>query len=92
VPFHLTCQKQFDYQLQRRYAYKKKQHEPPSKTEEKRKNLSPRNTKACHSIITALLQSIAEIGSHSTIKSKRKTLHELSPHIPQKTDDMPNES
>jgi hypothetical protein len=33
----------------------------------------------------ALLQSVAEIGTQRTMKSKRKTLHELSPRIPQKT-------
>jgi hypothetical protein len=49
------------------------------------KNLSPRNRKECHSISTALLQSIAEIGTQSAMKGSRKTLHELSPHISQKT-------
>jgi hypothetical protein len=44
---------------------------------------SPRNRKACHSISTALLQSVAKIGTQSTMKSNRKTLHELSPHIPE---------
>jgi hypothetical protein len=48
------------------------------------KNLSPRNKTACHSISTALLQSVAEKGTQSTIKSSTKTLHEFSPHIPQK--------
>jgi hypothetical protein len=52
--------------------------------EEKRENLSPRNRRERHSIHTALLQSIAEIGTQSTIKCIKKTLHELSPHIPQK--------
>jgi hypothetical protein len=59
-------------------------HEAKRRKEEK-KNISPRNVKACHSISTALLQSIAEIGTQSTMKSSRKTLHEISPHIPQKT-------
>jgi hypothetical protein len=67
-------------------SYKKKQHKPPPSKKKKRgKNLSPRNRKACHSASTALLQSVAEIGTQSTMKSSRKTLHKLSPHIPQKT-------
>jgi hypothetical protein len=40
--------------------------------------------KACHNIGTALLQSIAEIGTQSTMKSNIKTFHEFSPHIPPK--------
>jgi hypothetical protein len=56
-------------------AYKKKKHKPPSKIKKKRgKNLSPGNKKACHSISTALMQSIAEIGAQSTMKSSIKTL------------------
>jgi hypothetical protein len=47
--------------------------------------LSPRNRKACHNVGTALLKSVAEMGTQSAMKSSRKTLHELSPHIPQKT-------
>jgi hypothetical protein len=47
--------------------------------------LSPRIRKACHSISTALLESVAKIGTQSTMKSNIKTLHEFSPHIPQKT-------
>jgi hypothetical protein len=49
------------------------------------KHLNPRNRKARLSISTALLQSVAEIGIHSTMKSNRKTMHEFSPHIPHKT-------
>jgi hypothetical protein len=37
------------------------------------KNLSPRNRKACHSVSTALLQSVAEIGTQSAMKSSRNT-------------------
>jgi hypothetical protein len=51
---------------------------------EKRKKLSPRNRKACHSVGAALLKSIAEIGTHSAMKSSKKTLHEFTSHIPQK--------
>jgi hypothetical protein len=40
------------------------------------------NMKACHIISTALLQSVAKIGTQRTMKSMRKTLHELSPHTP----------
>jgi hypothetical protein len=40
--------------------------------------------KARHSISTALMQSVAKIGTQSTMKSIRKTLHEFSPHIPPK--------
>jgi hypothetical protein len=32
---------------------------------------------ACHSVGTALLQSVAEIGIQSAMKSSRKTLHEV---------------
>jgi hypothetical protein len=61
--------------------------EATKQKEEKRvgKNLSPRNTKACHSVGTALLKSVAEIGTKSAMKSSRKTLHEFTSHIPQKT-------
>jgi hypothetical protein len=48
---------------------------------ERGKNLSPRNRKACHSVGTALLKSVAEIGTQSAMKSSRKTLHELTSHI-----------
>jgi hypothetical protein len=47
-----------------KYSYKKKQHKPPSK--KKKRGKSPRNRKACHSINTDLLQSIAETGALST--------------------------
>jgi hypothetical protein len=43
------------------YFYKKQQHKPPSKKKKREKNLSPRNRKACHSISTALLQSIIKV-------------------------------
>jgi hypothetical protein len=49
------------------------------------KRLSPRNKKACHIISTALMQSVAEIRTQSPMKSSRKTLHELTSHIPPKT-------
>jgi hypothetical protein len=62
--------------------------ETTKQKEETGKKLSPRNRKACHSISNALLQSVAEIGTHSAMKSSRKTLHGLSPHIPQKTPKM----
>jgi hypothetical protein len=56
-----------------------------SKEAKRGNNLSPRNMKACHNIISiALLQSVAEIVTHNTSKCSRKTLHEFSPHIPQK--------
>jgi hypothetical protein len=58
---------------------------PPSKKTKRGKNLSPRNMKACRNIIIALMQSVAEIGTQSTMKRSMKTLHELSPHIPPKT-------
>jgi hypothetical protein len=69
----------------RENSYKKKQRRPPSKKKRRGKNLSPRNKKACHNINIALLQSVAEIGPQSTMKSSKKTLHELSAHIPRKT-------
>jgi hypothetical protein len=31
------------------------------------------------------MQSVAKTRTQSTMKSSRKTLHEFSPHIPQKT-------
>jgi hypothetical protein len=39
-------------------SYKKKQWRPPGKKNKRGKNLSPRNMKACHSI----MQSVTEIG------------------------------
>jgi NACalpha-BTF3-like transcription factor len=33
------------------------------------------------SVSTALLQSVAEMGTQSNMKSSKKTLHEFSPHI-----------
>jgi hypothetical protein len=65
-------------------SHKKKQHRPPSKKKKREKNLSPRNMKACQNINNALLQSIGEIGTRSTMKSNKATFHELSPKIPQK--------
>jgi hypothetical protein len=62
----------------------KRKWRPQSKKKKRGKNLSPRNMKACHIVGTALLQSVAEIGTQSTVNNRRKTLHELSPHIPQK--------
>jgi hypothetical protein len=57
-----------------------------AKRRKEEKNQSPRNMKACHSVNTALLQSISEIGTHnSTMKSSIKTLHEFTSHIPPKT-------
>jgi hypothetical protein len=42
--------------------------------------LSPKNRMECHSISTALLhQNVAKIGTQSTMKSSKKTLHEFSP-------------
>jgi hypothetical protein len=41
----------------------------PSKNKERDKNLSSRNRNACHSVSTALLQSVAKIGTQSTMKS-----------------------
>jgi hypothetical protein len=45
--------------------------EATKQKEEKRKNVSPRNRKACHSVGTALLKSVAEIGTQSTIKQQK---------------------
>jgi hypothetical protein len=47
--------------------------------------LSPRKRKACHRISTALLKSVAKIGTQSTMKSSRKTLHEFTSHISPRT-------
>jgi hypothetical protein len=46
--------------------------ETTKQKEEKRKNLSPRSRKACHSVSIALMQRVAEIGAQSTSKSSRK--------------------
>jgi hypothetical protein len=56
--------------------------ETAKQKEERGENLSPRNRKACHRVSTALLQSLAEIGTQSTMKNNKKTLHDSSPHIP----------
>jgi hypothetical protein len=61
-------------------SYKKKQHKAPSKKKKRGKNLSLRNRKACHSISTALLQSVAEIGTQRTMKSSRRTSHHITSH------------
>jgi hypothetical protein len=63
----------------------KKQWRPLCKKKERGKNLSPRNRKARHRVSTALLKSVAEIGTQSAMKSGRKTLHKFSSHIPPKT-------
>jgi hypothetical protein len=57
-------------------------HKPPSRKKKRGKNLSPRNRKACHSVSTALVKSVAEIGTESAMKSSRKTLHEFTSNIP----------
>jgi hypothetical protein len=65
----------------------RKKCKPPSKKEKGGGNptgLSPRNRKACHSINSALVQSVAMIRTQSTMKIYRKALHEFSPHIPPK--------
>jgi hypothetical protein len=66
-------------------SYRKKHLRPPNKKKKRGKNLSPRNRKACHSVNTAFLKSVAEIGTQSAMKSSRKTLHEFTSHIPRKT-------
>jgi hypothetical protein len=45
-------------------------------------NLSPRNMKACHSVNTDLLQSVAEIVTESAMKLNKMTWHEFTSHIP----------
>jgi hypothetical protein len=52
------------------------------------KSLSPLKRKACQSISTALMHSVSEIGTQCTMKNINGTLHELTPHIPQKTSKM----
>jgi hypothetical protein len=69
-------------------SYKKKQWRPPSKKKTRGKNLSPRKRKAWHSTSTALLKSVAEVGTQSAMKSSRKTLHEFTSHIPHKTQEI----
>jgi hypothetical protein len=49
--------------------YKKKQWRPPSKKKKRGKNLSPRDRKACHSVSTALVKSVAKIETLSCNRS-----------------------
>jgi hypothetical protein len=48
-------------------------HQAKRRKQEK-KNLSPRKRKACDSVSTALMESVAEIGTQSTMKSSIKTV------------------
>jgi hypothetical protein len=66
-------------------SYKKQHCRPPNEKKKREKTLSPRNRKACYSVSTALLKSAAETGTQTAMKSSRKTLHEFTSHIPQKT-------
>jgi hypothetical protein len=53
------------------------QWKPPGKKEQGGRDPtghSPRNKTACHSMSTALSQSVAKIGTQSTMKSSRKTV------------------
>jgi hypothetical protein len=45
--------------------YKGKRRRPPGKKKKRGKNQSPRNRKACPNIGSALLHSVAEIGTQS---------------------------
>jgi hypothetical protein len=73
----------------RKKSIQEKQWKPPVKKDKLRERkstyLSLSNMKACHIIGTALMESIANIGIQSTMKSSVKTLQEFSPHTPQKT-------
>jgi hypothetical protein len=51
------------YPYQKTIYYKKMQWRPPRKKKKRGKKLSPRNTKACQSVSTALLKSVAETGT-----------------------------
>jgi hypothetical protein len=62
----------------RKNLYKKKQWRPLSKKKKRGKNQRPRNRKACHSVSTALMKSVAGIGTQRAMKSSRKTLHEFT--------------
>jgi hypothetical protein len=73
-------------------SYKKKQWRLPSKKKKRGENLNPRNMKACHSVSIALLHSVAEIGTQSTMKSGKKTMHEFTSHIPQEPMEMSRSS
>jgi hypothetical protein len=55
--------------------------EATKQKEEERENLSPRNMKACHSVGTALLKSVAEIGTQSNDINiiPRSRAHYISP-------------
>jgi hypothetical protein len=86
IPYNPINQKWLEWLLYINNLLQEKAVKATSEKKKRGKNLSPRNrTKACHSVGTALLKSVAEIGTQSAMKSSRKTLHGLSPHIPQKT-------
>jgi hypothetical protein len=61
-------------------SYKKDKYKPQSKKEE-----NPPLAQARGTISLALSKSVVEIGTQSTMKSGRKTLHEFSPHTPKKS-------
>jgi hypothetical protein len=54
--------------------------ETTKENEERRKNPSPRNRKACHSISTALLQCVATIGTQSTMERHCMNSRQLAAH------------
>jgi hypothetical protein len=58
--------------------------EATKQKEETREKPKPRKKKACHSVNIALLNNVAEIGTHSAMKSSKKTLHEFTSYIPPK--------
>jgi hypothetical protein len=63
--------------------------EATKQKEEKRKKPKPVEHEGMrHSISTALLKSVAERGTHSAMKSSKKTLDEFTSHIPPKTPNM----
>jgi Tfp pilus assembly protein FimT len=70
--------------IEKAKSYKKNKWRPPSKKKKRGKNFSQRNMKACHNVSTALLQSVAGIGTQGTVKSSRKTRHEFTSQIPPK--------
>jgi hypothetical protein len=70
--------------------YKKRKWKPPSKKEKRAANptgLSPRNKKACDSISTALLQSVAKIRTQSTTQSNKNFVARIIAARPLKTVD-----
>jgi hypothetical protein len=63
---------------------KKKQWRPPSKRKKRGKKPKPKEQEGTPQRQYCPLESVAEKGTQSAMKSNKKTLHEFTSHIPQK--------